>query len=85
MRTAVLDLSSAREAVDAARERVRLGEQEVAQARDRFSTGVAGNGDVITASLLLNDARTGLIDALTAYQAARVALFRAEGRVSSLQ
>ena len=85
VRGAVLDLSSARQAVDAARERVRLAEQEVSQARDRFRAGVAGNADVITASLTLNSARTQLIDAETAFQSARVALARAEGRTTSLR
>jgi outer membrane protein len=85
VRGAVLDLSSARQAVAAARERVRLAEQEVSQARDRFRAGVAGNADVITASLTLNGARTQLIDAETAFQSARVALARAEGRTTSLQ
>lgn len=85
VRSAVLDLASARQVVDAAREHVRLAEQEVAQAGDRFRAGVAGNADVITASLSLNSARTQLIDAETAYQSARVALARAEGRTASLQ
>jgi outer membrane protein len=85
VRSAVLDLGSARQAADAARDRVRLAEQEVSQARDRFRAGVAGNADVITASLTLNSARTQLIDAETAYQTARVALARAEGRTTSLQ
>ncbi len=82
---ALLDLASAREQVEAARERQQLAEQEVAQARERFRAGVAGNADVITASFSLNAARTGLIDALTAYQAARVSLARAEGTVISLR
>ncbi|MHB2032636.1 MAG: TolC family protein, partial [Gemmatimonadaceae bacterium] len=85
VRGAVLDLSSARQVVEATRERLRLAEQEVAQARDRFRAGVAGNADVITASLSLNAARTQLIDAETSYQAARVALARAEGRTTSIQ
>jgi outer membrane protein TolC len=85
VRTALLDLGSAREQVDAARERQALAEQEVAQARERFRAGVAGNADVITASLTLNNARTGLVDALTAYEAARVALARAEGNVTQLR
>jgi outer membrane protein TolC len=85
VRGALLDMASAREQVDAARERQRLAEQEVQQARDRFRAGVAGNADVITASLTLNNARTGLVDALTAYQAARVSLARAEGTVQQLR
>ena len=62
-----------------------LAEQEVQQARDRFQAGVAGNADVVTASLTLNTARTTLIDALTSYRSrSRVALARAEGTVSQL-
>lgn len=85
VRGALLDMGSAREQVDAATERQRLAEQEVEQARERFRAGVSGNADVINASLSLNSARTGLIDALTAYQTARVSLARAEGTVSQLR
>jgi outer membrane protein TolC len=81
----MLDIASAREQVDAARERQRLAEQEVEQARDRFRAGVAGNADVITALSSLNGARTGVVDALTAYQSARVSLARAQGTVSQLR
>ncbi|MGH7633466.1 MAG: TolC family protein, partial [Gemmatimonadaceae bacterium] len=78
---AVLDLHSAREQLDAAGDRLRLSEQAVAQARDRFRAGVSGNLDVITASIDLNSARNLEIDALTAYQSARVSLARAQGSV----
>ena len=84
VRVAVLNLASSAEAVSAARERLSLAEQEVAQSRERFQAGVSGNADVITASLTLNSARTQLVDALTAYQASRVALARAEGAISTL-
>jgi outer membrane protein TolC len=84
VRGAVLDLASAREQVDAARARLGLAEQEIAQARERFRAGVAGDADVITASLALNGARNLLIDALTAFQSARVSLARAEGNVTAL-
>jgi outer membrane protein len=84
VRIAVLNLGSSTEAVAAARERLGLAEQEVAQSRERFQAGVSGNADVITASLTLNSARTQLVDALTAYQASRVALARAEGVISTL-
>ena len=84
VRTAVLNLASSTEAVAAARERLALAEQEVSQARERFQAGVAGNADVITAALSLNASRTLLVDALTAYQASRVALARAQGVISTL-
>jgi outer membrane protein TolC len=85
VRTALLDLTSAREAVAAARERVRLAEQEVSQASERFRAGVAGNADVFTASISLNGARTQVVDALAAYQTARIALARSQGGARELR
>ena len=84
VRSATLNLRSSAEAVSAARERQTLAEQEVAQARERFQAGVAGNADVITASITLNSARTQLVDALTSYQASRVALARAQGSIATI-
>jgi len=85
VRTALLDLESARKQVDLSLERLRLTAQEVTQARERFTAGVAGNLDVITAQLGLNVARTSLIEAETAYENARVSLARAQGSVTTLQ
>jgi outer membrane protein TolC len=84
VQTALLDLSAAAEQVEAVRERLQLAEQEVAQAQERFRAGVAGNADVISALLSLNQARTLRNDALASYQAARVALAKATGTVRSL-
>jgi outer membrane protein len=84
VRTALLDIASATEQVDAVRERLRLAEQEVSQAQERFRAGVAGNADVIAALLSLNQARTLRNDALATYQSARIALARAMGRVRSI-
>jgi outer membrane protein len=85
VRGALLDLAAAREALGASRERLRLAEQEVEQARERFRAGVAGNADVVTASLTLNAARSQYVDVLTAVQQARVSLARAEGTVTQLR
>jgi len=85
VRTALLDLGSAREAVAATQERVRLAEQEVAQASERFRAGVAGNADVFTASISLNGARTQVVDALAAYQVSRIALARAQGAAREIR
>jgi outer membrane protein TolC len=85
VRAALLDLGSAREQVDAARERLRLAEQEVSQARERFAAGVGGNADVVTASLGLTAARNQLLDALTLFQSARVSLARAEGGATGIR
>jgi outer membrane protein TolC len=84
VRGAILDLASAREQVEASRERLGLAEQELQQARERFRAGVAGNADVITAQLGLDAARSLFVDVLTAAQAARVSLARAQGRVTAL-
>jgi outer membrane protein len=82
---AVLDLAAAREQLTAASERLRLAEQELSQARDRFNAGVAGNADVVNASLALTASRTLVNDAETAYQLARVSLARATGSVTTLR
>lgn len=85
VRTALLNLSSTREELVAARARLRLAEQEVAQARELFKAGVSGNSDVINASIALNSARDLEIDALTRLQLARVALASAQGTTTQLR
>jgi outer membrane protein len=85
VRGALIDLAGAREQLAAATERLQLAEQEVTQARDRFNAGVAGNADVVNASLALTSARTLVNDAETLYQMARVALARATGSVTTLR
>ena len=85
VRGALLDIANTREQVDAAAERLRLAEQEVTQARDRFNAGVAGNADVVNASLALTASRTLVNDAETAYQLARVSLARAIGSVTTIR
>ncbi len=85
VRTALLDAAATREAVTAAQERLKLAEQEVAQARDRFTAGVSGNLDVTQALLGLSSARTQLVDALASRQLARVVIARAQGTLTSLR
>jgi outer membrane protein len=84
VRSALLDVSASREQVAAARERLQLGEQELAQARERFRAGVAGNADVITAQLALDMARSQYVDALAAAEMARVSLARSQGGLLEL-
>jgi outer membrane protein TolC len=84
VRSALLDLNSATEQVALARERLRLAEAEVTQAQERFSAGVAGNADVITALLALTTSRAQLIDAETSLRYSQVSLARAEGRISEI-
>lgn len=84
VRTARITLGTAREEVAAANARLRLAEQEVSQARERFRNGLSGNADVITASIALNSARDHVIDALISFHLARVSLASAQGSATSL-
>jgi outer membrane protein len=84
VRSSLLDITVARDQVVAANGRLELAEQEYSQAVERFRAGVAGNADVVTASLALNGARNGVIDALAGYESARVGLARAQGIATRL-
>ncbi len=84
VRSALLDLSAAKERVGATGVQLRLAEQEVAQARERFAAGLDDNSDVIAASLSLNGARDRSVDALASYHAARVALASAQGVTTAM-
>src|SRR5437879_3190345 len=77
---ALLDLRSAEAQQLVAAERLRLAADELAQARERFKAGVAGNIEVIDAQSNLIRARDTDIDAASA----RVALARAVGVASTL-
>ncbi len=85
VRDALLQAEAARQQVAASQARLRLAEEELSEARDRFQAGVAGSADVINASLRLNEARTAEVDARAAWQAARVALAVARGAVTDLR
>ena len=81
---ALLDLRSAEAGQLIATEGLRLARDEVAQARERFRNGVAGNIDVITAQQSLIRARDADIGARYATTVARVSLARAAGIASTL-
>ena len=74
-----LDLRSAQAQQAIAAERLRLAEDELAQSRERFKAGVAGNIEVIDAQSNLIRARDSDIDARFAAASARVTLARAAG------
>jgi outer membrane protein TolC len=63
---------------------LQLAQLEYSQAQERLRAGVAGNADVVSASISLNEARNLEIDAMAAYQSARVDLARAEGTATEL-
>jgi outer membrane protein TolC len=81
---ALLDLGSGDEQLRVADERVALGEAELVQARERFTSGVSGNIEVINAQASLVRARDAQIDARYAIAAARVAVARAAGVARTL-
>ena len=81
---ALLDLASAQAQQAVAREQLRLAESELSQSRERFTAGVAGNIDVITAQAGLIRARDTEIDARFAAATARISLARAAGVARTL-
>src|SRR6266571_670175 len=81
---ALLELRSASAQQAIAAERLRLAEDELAQARERFAAGVAGNIEVITAQASLIQARDADIDTRFGNALARVALARAAGAARTL-
>jgi outer membrane protein len=81
---AVLDLASAQAQLVISAERLLLAGDELAQARERFAAGVAGNIEVIDAQASLLRARDTDIDTRFAAATARVALARAAGLARTL-
>ena len=82
---AFLDLHSAEAQLEIAAERLRLAQEELAQSRERFKAGVAGNIEVIDAQSNLIRARDSDIAARFAAASARVALARAVGVARTLR
>jgi outer membrane protein TolC len=84
VKTAVAQLQSARHEVDVANLGVKLSQEEVAQARDRFQAGVANNIEVITAQDALARANDNQIGALYGYNQSRADLAHAIGQTEGL-
>ena len=82
---ALLDLESGRQQRAIAEERLKLAEEELAQARERFASGVAGNIELIGAQSALNAARDARIDARFTIDAARAKLARALGMAARIR
>jgi len=83
--SARLELASGLEQRRIAAERVSLAAAEIAQAIERFESGVAGNTEVINAQASMIAARTADIDASVAIAVARAALAKATGVARSLR
>jgi len=81
VKTSLLNLQSARNEVEVADLGVVLAKQEVDQARDRFSAGVANNIEVITAQDSLSRANDNQIAALYRFNQARADYARSVGQM----
>jgi outer membrane protein TolC len=84
VKAAVVQLQSARTEVDVANLGVKLAQEEVTQARDRFQAGVANNIEVITAQDALARANDNQIAALYRYNQSRADLAHAIGQTEGL-
>lgn len=81
VRTAFLDLNAARDRVELAQSTVKLAEQQLTQARDRFQAGVTNNLEVVQAQAAVVGANESLISSLFAYNVAKASLARAVGTI----
>ncbi|MGD0670114.1 MAG: TolC family protein [Bryobacteraceae bacterium] len=79
VRNAFLDLQSAADQVAVARDNLGLANQTLEQARDRFTSGVTDNIEVVQAQGSVAIANDNLISALYAHNLAKVSLAKAMG------
>jgi outer membrane protein TolC len=77
-------LEAAQHEVDVANLGVKLAQEEVVQARDRFQAGVANNIEVVSAQDALARANDNQIAALYGYNQARADLSHAIGQIEGL-
>ncbi|HXY26030.1 MAG TPA: TolC family protein [Candidatus Acidoferrum sp.] len=84
VKTALLNLQSARNEVQVANLGVQLSKEEVDQARDRFKAGVANNIEVIQAQDSLSRANDNQIAALFRFNQARADLARSIGQMEKV-
>ena len=83
-RQSVLDVASARQQVAIAGDRLRLAEQELSQAQQRFQAGVAGSVETTNAQSSVIAARDAVIQAQVNFGTARVSAYRALGIIDQL-
>lgn len=84
VKTALVELEAARHEVDVANLGIKLAQQEVEQARDRFQAGVANNIEVTSAQDALARANDNQINALYRYNQSRADLAHALGQIEML-
>ncbi len=83
VRNVFLDLQDTAEEVSVEQNAVRLATQTLQQSRDRFSSGVTDNIEVVQAQESLADANDAYITSLYSYNIAKVSLARAIGFAES--
>ena len=79
VQTALLDVDAARQQVDLAARAVELADQQLVQARDRFSAGVADTIEVVQAQESVATAHDTSVASLYGYNAAKASLAAALG------
>lgn len=84
VRATFLDLESSGRQVQVARSNVDLAQKQVAQAQDRFASGVTGNLEVVLAQDALAAANESYISSLYSYALARGVLARTVGGTERL-
>jgi outer membrane protein len=84
VKTSQAQLDAAQHEVDVANLGVKLAQEEVSQARDRFQAGVANNIEVVSAQDSLARANDNQIAALYGYNQARADLSHAIGQIEGL-
>jgi outer membrane protein TolC/ABC-type transporter Mla MlaB component len=84
VKTSQAQLEAAQHEVDVANLGVKLAQEEVTQARDRFQAGVANNIEVVSAQDALARANDNQIDALYRYNQSRADLSHAVGQIEGL-
>ena len=78
---AILDMESRYEQIEIARDEVRLGYDEVSQAKERYREGLADNRELIDAQQRLADAEQSHLQAIYLYGLSRLSFARAIGQV----
>ena len=84
VKTSQAQLDAAQHEVDVANLGVKLAQEEVSQARDRFQAGVANNIEVVSAQDALARANDNQIAALYGYNQSRADLSHAIGQIEGL-
>jgi outer membrane protein TolC len=84
VKSAAADLESARNQVEVARSGLTLAQKALDQSRERFSSGIANNIEVVTAQDALARSSDNLIDAFYRYNLAHAQLAHATGQIEAL-